>query len=148
MARTLDHMDKNIIHALQQHAQTPYITIAQSMGVSEGTIRNRIRQMLEAKVFAFTIQRNPRYDGENVAVLIGIRTWINDQDAVARQLQTFDAVFYVGVFTGSHNLLLRASFATNDDLVAFLHSDLVGVPGIQDMDLWVELHPYDSSFSP
>ena len=148
MARTLDHIDRNIIHALQQEAKSPYVKIAQSLGVSEGTVRNRIRHMLEAKVLAFTIHQNPQYDEENVSVLVGLRTWIGYQDTVVHQLRTFDAVSYVGVFAGPHDLMLRASFATNNDLVTFLHSDLVGLPGIQDMDVRVELHTYDSSFSP
>ena len=148
MVRTLDHLDTSIIHALQQEAKSSYVKIAQSLGVSEGTVRNRIRHMLEAKVLAFTIHQNPQYDGGNVAVLIGLRTWLGYQDAVARQLQTFDTISYVGVFAGPHDLVLRASFTTNDDLVAFLHSDLAGIPGIQDMDVRFELHAYDPSFSP
>lgn len=148
MVRTLDQTDKGIIHAFQQHAQMSYVTTAPFLGVSEGTIRNRIRQMLEAKVFAFTIHRNPRYDREHVAMLVGIRTWVGYQDTVVRQLQTFDAVPYVGVFAGHYGIMLRASFATNDDLVTFLHSNLAGIPGIQDMDVRVELHAYDASFSP
>ncbi|WP_022794777.1 Lrp/AsnC family transcriptional regulator [Marinococcus halotolerans] len=144
---TLDDTDRAILHALQQNAKESYSTIAQSLEVSEGTIRFRIRKMLNAGIFDFIVHTDPKKIGLDVQAIIGINTRLGQQQHVALQLQTFEAVRFVGAFSGNHDLMIQAYFSTNDDLVSFINVDLAALEGILDVDVNVELMQYKDSFS-
>ena len=52
----MDELDREILDILRQDARTPYTEIADEVGTSEGTIRNRVESMVEAGVIKrFTV---------------------------------------------------------------------------------------------
>lgn len=55
--RIMDLYDQRIIDALRRNSRMPYSTIAQELGVSEGMIRGRVRNLINAGVIKrFTIE--------------------------------------------------------------------------------------------
>ncbi|PSP55896.1 AsnC family transcriptional regulator, partial [Halobacteriales archaeon QH_7_66_37] len=52
----MDELDREILDILRRDARTPYTEIADEVGTSEGTIRNRVESMVEAGVIErFTV---------------------------------------------------------------------------------------------
>lgn len=52
----MDELDREILDILRRDARTPYTEIADQVGTSEGTIRNRVEGMVESGVIErFTI---------------------------------------------------------------------------------------------
>ena len=43
----MDDLDRSILNILRRDARTPYTEIAERVGTSEGTVRNRVERMLE-----------------------------------------------------------------------------------------------------
>lgn len=63
----MDVLDAKILEILRVDARTPNLRIARRLGVTEGTVRNRIRRMIATRTIrAFTV------DAEEIA----IRAWI------------------------------------------------------------------------
>ena len=46
----MDELDLSILAALQTDGRRPFTDIAQNLGVSEGTVRNRVSKLIEQQV--------------------------------------------------------------------------------------------------
>ncbi|WP_323174819.1 AsnC family transcriptional regulator, partial [Natrialba sp. PRR66] len=46
----MDELDREILNILRRDARTPYTEIAEEVGTSEGTVRNRVERMTEDDV--------------------------------------------------------------------------------------------------
>jgi Lrp/AsnC family transcriptional regulator of lysine biosynthesis len=80
----MDALDVRILEILRAEARTPNVVIAEELGVTEGTVRNRVRRMLaDRTIRAFTV------DAEESATrgLVLIRTRPDRTAAVVRALQ-------------------------------------------------------------
>jgi len=56
----MDDVDNKILETLRQNSRTPNNEIADKLGLTEGTIRNRIKRLIETGVIKkFTIETQP-----------------------------------------------------------------------------------------
>ncbi|MFB5663538.1 Lrp/AsnC family transcriptional regulator [Alteribacillus sp. HJP-4] len=146
----MDHLDKTdllILGYLQENGKRSYSEIARYLEVSEGTVRTRINKMLNNGVFEFIIHTNPNKVGLEVQAIIGFSTKLGEQEEIARSLQRFSEVRFVGAFSGRHDLIIQAYFKSNEDLVNFVNKELAQIDGILSADVNVELKQYKDSFS-
>ncbi len=66
----MDGIDKKIILILREDSRTPFLHIAKKIGVSEGTIRNRVKELTKNKIIKrFTIDTKGTYFG-----FVGLKT--------------------------------------------------------------------------
>jgi Lrp/AsnC family transcriptional regulator of lysine biosynthesis len=66
----MDDIDIAIINTLRQDARTPFLQISKHLKVSEGTIRKRVKDLVEAKIIKkFTIETT-----EEVFAIVGVET--------------------------------------------------------------------------
>ncbi len=145
--KKIDQIDRHILQILQSDGRTPYTEIAHQLGVSEGTIRSRIARLLQDGVFEFVIQTNPEKLGVHVQAIIGLTTKLGMQKQVAEQLCKLDEVRFIGAFSGKHDLIIRAWFYDNDELITFVNERLSQIEGIVAADVSLELKQYKDSFS-
>ena len=70
----IDKLDKRIIDILRKDSRCPFVEIAEKLGVSEGTIRSRVRKMTDEGIIkGFTI----RTSSKNVKALVEVRIDVN-----------------------------------------------------------------------
>ena len=143
----LDDIDLAILGFLQENGKRSYTEIAKLLHVSEGTVRTRINRMLKDGVFEFIIHMDPNKIGLNVQAIIGISTKLGQQEQIARTLNGFQEVRFVGAFSGQHDLILQAYFKNNDELVHFVNKELAKMEGIISVDVSIELKQYKDTFS-
>ncbi|MFC5713014.1 Lrp/AsnC family transcriptional regulator [Thalassorhabdus alkalitolerans] len=143
----LDKVDFSILGFLQENGKRPYSNIADLLGVSEGTVRSRVKKMLDNGVFEFVVHTNPDKVGLHVQAIIGFSTQLGKQEDIAKKLKSFQEVRFVGAFSGMHDLIIQAYFRNNESLVHFVNHQLSQLEGIQSIDVSVELKEYKDSFS-
>ncbi|MFZ4454007.1 Lrp/AsnC family transcriptional regulator [Salibacterium aidingense] len=143
----LDQTDMDILAYLQENGKRSYSEISRYLEVSEGTVRSRINKMLDNGVFEFIIHTNPNKVGLQVQAIIGFSTKLGLQDHIAKSLQQFPEVRFIGAFSGKHDLIIQAYFQDNDSLVRFVNEELAHIDGILNADVNVELKQYKDSFS-
>ena len=69
----LDTLDKKIVEHLRKNSRVPYTSIAKTIGVSESTIRNRIKQMINSGIITrFTIETSE--EGAKALILMSVTT--------------------------------------------------------------------------
>ena len=70
----IDHLDERIIEILKKDSRRPFVEIADELKVSEGTIRSRVRKLLEEGVIqSFTIKTSSK----NVKAIIEVKIDVN-----------------------------------------------------------------------
>ena len=99
----IDKLDKRIIDILRKDSRCPFVEIADKLGVSEGTIRSRVRKMTEEGVIkGFTIKTSSK----NVKAVVEIRIDVNtDTEEIANELSGYEGIIEVFEVTGDQDIL-------------------------------------------
>ncbi len=135
----IDQTDRAIISLLQDDARQSNAAIARVIGVSEATIRRRIKLMVDDGIVAIQAIPNPTKFGLNTSAMIGIDVQPDQLDFVASALNERDEVGFLGISTGRYDLLVWVLVKTLDDLREFLEGFLAKVHGVRKTETLVLL---------
>ena len=71
----MDDIDQRLIATLRADARTPVATLAKQLGVSRGTVQNRIDRMLaQGAILGFTLRLPPDSEPHRVRAVMAIGT--------------------------------------------------------------------------
>ena len=100
----MDDLDRSILDILRRDARTPYTEIAQQVGTSEGTVRNRVEGMLDDGVIErFTVATRTG----NVKAMVEVSVAVDvDTRAVSASMADWNAVDYVWQVSGDEDIVL------------------------------------------
>lgn len=130
MAGGLDELDEQIINLLRTDARRTNTDLAKQLGVSEGTIRNRIRRLINDGYMLVVAMTRLHKLGFTVDVFVQVRTEAGKQLQVAEALSRLPATRYVAVATGGYDIMVGAVFRNTDALLQFLIEDVAAIPGV------------------
>jgi DNA-binding Lrp family transcriptional regulator len=100
----MDELDREILDILRQDARTPYTEIADEVGTSEGTIRNRVESLVESGVIErFTVATRTG----NVKAMIEISVDVDvHTGGLTEQMTNWDRVDFVWQVSGKEDIVL------------------------------------------
>ncbi|QKG92930.1 Lrp/AsnC family transcriptional regulator [Halorubrum sp. SS5] len=100
----MDDLDRRILSILRRDARTPYTEIADRVGTSEGTVRNRVDRMTEEGVIErFTVTTRTG----NVKAMIEISVEMNvNTDEVGQRMVEWEEVDFVWQVSGEEDVVL------------------------------------------
>jgi DNA-binding Lrp family transcriptional regulator len=100
----MDELDREILSILRQDARTPYTEIADRVGTSEGTIRNRVDRMVDSGVIErFTVATRTG----NVKAMIEITVDVDVHTAgLTEQMAEWERVDFVWQVSGEADIVL------------------------------------------
>ncbi|WP_255195417.1 Lrp/AsnC family transcriptional regulator [Halorarius litoreus] len=100
----MDDLDRQILNILRRDARTPYTEIAEEVGTSEGTVRNRVERMLEeGAIERFTVATRTG----NVKAMIEVGVAVDvDTRAVSDRMADWGSVDYVWQVSGEEDIVL------------------------------------------
>jgi len=137
-----DELDWKIIHILSRES-LPNNTVADLVGVSEGTIRARIKKLKDSGVLQVRALINPEVLANKQLVLIGIKvTEARLLDAKAKEVSALAGVLSVSIASGRYDLLVEVLTDSNRGLVRFLTESLATIDGIQSSESFIMLKSY------
>ncbi|MDZ4734772.1 MAG: Lrp/AsnC family transcriptional regulator [Rhodospirillaceae bacterium] len=117
----LDEIDRTILRLLQDDGRRQYGSIARELGVSDGTVRNRIMQMLDAGVFRIFAVADPVKLGYEGYAMLLIRLAAGaDPDEVGAHFQNLSNVTFVTSTAGQYSLLVEVVVESPQALHDFL----------------------------
>jgi DNA-binding Lrp family transcriptional regulator len=110
----MDDLDREILDILRRDARTPYTEIADQVGTSEGTIRNRVERMIESGVIErFTIATRTG----NVKAMIEISVDVDvHTDGLTERMAEWAQVDFVWQVSGDEDIVLVVDAADTSDL--------------------------------
>jgi len=100
----MDDLDRRILNLLRRDARTPYTEIAEEVGTSEGTVRNRVDRMTSDGVIErFTVTTRTG----NVKAMVEISVDMNvNTSAVSERLADWEEVDFVWQVSGQEDIVL------------------------------------------
>lgn len=135
---TLDATDKAIIAALQRDGRTPYAAIAETVGLSETAVRNRVKRLTDAGVMQIVAVTDPGQLGFARQAMIGLRA-SGDFEAVATALSELPEVDYVVVTAGSYDVLAEVVCVDDAHLLELVSKRIRAIDGVRETDTLVYL---------
>ena len=121
----LDDLDHRIMAALRADGRASNSAIAEALGVVEGTIRQRLRKLLDSGMFKVAGMANPEVMPEHQVCVVGLSIDESRQlEARAAQVGALPEVRSVAIVTGRYDLLVEVVVASNHGLIDFLSNSL------------------------
>jgi Lrp/AsnC family transcriptional regulator, regulator for asnA, asnC and gidA len=124
----LDDIDRKITRALTRDGRTPYTALARDLGVSEGTVRQRVARLQESGVLRIVALCDPLTLGHQ-AVRLMIRVRDLTPRAVAKTLSGMPMINHVALCAGSQDIFLEGTCRDQAQLVQLL-DDIRMLPGV------------------
>ena len=135
----MDELDRKIIALLQLDGRASNAKIAREVGVSEGTVRRRLRRLVKEDVVKVIAVPNLEKLGYATTALIGISTGPGKSDAVADAISAMEEAHYVAITTGSFDVFVWAGLESAESLGTFLRTKVGVVDGVQGTQTFVNL---------
>lgn len=83
----MDEIDRQLIALLRKDARTPIATLANKLGVSRGTIGNRLRKLEDSQVIVgYSLRLRPDAQPDCIRAWMGVRVDGNQTSAVVASL--------------------------------------------------------------
>ena len=146
-AVSLDDLDRAILEAHQEDAFCSYRELAEKRGVTEATVRNRIRRMKASGVMDLVLVMNPYKIGYPTFTIVGIK--LSDgasPSEVASDLLAIPGISSVAMVTGRFDLFAWYVCRDLEEYRRFATEQLREVPGIGAIESFVGLDLYDAKF--
>ena len=135
----MDKLNKNIIEILKSDGRIPNAEIARNLGVSEGTIRRRIKIMIEEKVLNVYAAPDPKKTGYNEEALIGIQVDPNKLDQVGKSIAEHEYSTWVSRTTGGFDIFTWVTVPDSKELTNFLTYFLGNLEGVNKTETFISL---------
>jgi len=116
----LDKLDQKLVRELQKNGRRNYTELAKMLGVSEGTIRNRVRTLEKRGLLKITAVLNLEELGYKFINIIGMQVTVADLQRLGETLAQKSNVYYVSFVIGRYDLLIITMFRTSQELSDFL----------------------------
>ncbi|NLL41974.1 MAG: Lrp/AsnC family transcriptional regulator [Firmicutes bacterium] len=126
----LDQFDREIISLLQQDGRMPFLTIANELGLAEGTVRRRVSKLMDEGLLKIVGIANPFKVGLQTVAIVGLKVDRGQLQPIATRLAELTEVRYVALSTGNYDLVIEVVVGSNDELLTFLVDTLRDIPGI------------------
>jgi len=137
-----DETDWKIISILKE-GYVPNNTIALELGVSESTVRARLKKLKEAGILQIRALINPDVLENKQLVLVAMRVAESKLlDRKAEELSQLKNVLSVSIASGRYDLIAEVLLDSNRGLVQFLTEELSSVEGILASESFIMLKNY------
>lgn len=119
--KVLDEIDRNILRILQDDARTSYREIQDKLGISIGTIHNRISKLKKNGVIeGYTLRLNNEKLGYKLTFLIRINCDGKFTEAILDDLKEIPEVCSIFHTTGEQSAALICRFRESEDVHSFI----------------------------
>jgi Lrp/AsnC family transcriptional regulator, regulator for asnA, asnC and gidA len=132
----IDEINLAIINHLRD-GRMPFKQIADSLAVSEGTVRGRVKKLKEQGVLAITALVDPEAVPDHSIVMVGVR--LKDMDLVKKgeEFSQLRGVISVCVVTGRFDLLLTVLLTREFTMLQFYTEEVAKLDNVRAVESFV-----------
>ena len=135
----MDELDLEIISLLQIDGRASNSKIAREVGVAEGTVRRRLRRLIQGDFISVTAVPNLVTLGYAITALIGLRTKPGKSDSVAEALANLEETHYVAITTGAYDVFIWVGLESAESLATFLRTKIGVIEDVQRAETFINL---------
>jgi len=142
-----DGLNRSIVALLEKDGRMPFSEIAQTLGVSEGTIRNRVNGMKETGMLRIVAIADPVAAEYQADAMLGLRVAPgHTPEAVAKRLGADQSVVYVLWVAGRYDLMVEVVSDHRESFLRFLETQIHGATDIADAEIMLGLRNFKNQF--
>ena len=127
----LDDTDNAIIELLRADGRLPYRAIARELGVTESTVRARVRRLEESDTMRVVAVTDTEAAGFNMLLAVGVQVENRSPEQVARDMAAIPEVFSVNVVVGAHDVEILVVAEDQSALTQLITGRLAEVAGVR-----------------
>ena len=135
----LDQLDRELIKELQNEGRKSYRDIGRMMGVSEGTIRKRVKRLQEQGVMKIRAVLDPRKFGYSVESIIAFQVRMSDWYDVVDLLVKKPNIRYLAYVTGRYDMIASVITRTTEELGQFMKDHIYSSTSILRAETFINL---------
>lgn len=128
--KPISRTDCQIIRLLQKDGRISNTTIAEKLGISESTVRARLKRLIEDQVIQIVAVSNPLKLGFEIVGVINIQVDIKKAENVIKELKKLKELWYIVVTTGSSDINVEFNLRSLDELHILLLEKINKIDGI------------------
>ena len=136
----LDPLDRKIVEKLSHDARISNRAIAAELGVTEGTIRSRIKRLQNEGSINFTVVTDFRLAGSPNLCMMGINADPSRVKELAEQLRRIPQINCVVLLLGRFDLLAMGLFTNIEQLNELVTKRIRSLPGVQRVETSISVH--------
>ena len=139
----IDKIDQELILELQKHGRQSYIDLAKLLHVSETTVRNRVKHLLDKGIIR-KITAIPDLEalGYGFTGIVGMQVRLTDLRAVADQLTKHANICYLANVTGRFDFIAIVVTKSSSEFADFVENVISAIPSILRTETFVNLRTY------
>ncbi len=135
----MDELDREIIAILQSNGRASNARIARRIGVSEGTVRRRLKKLIADGVIDIVAVVDAERLGYDTEALVGVQVDPDKVMEVAANLGELPESNWVAITTGTYDVFMWVTLQSADQLGTFLREKLGIVSGVRRTETFVRL---------
>ena len=141
MKKIIDELDKRIILELQEDGRKPFSLIGDKIGMSEGTIRNRVKRLIDNDILKIEARVNPYAIPYKVTALVAVNLKKRAHEEVMNRIAAIPCVTSVFNATGRYGLFFEVMVDSLQELNKMLHKkELKNIKEIAETECFVILN--------
>lgn len=126
----LDKLDCRMVRLLQIDGRMSNIAIAQKLGISEYTVRNRMKRLLANKTIKIVAVANPIDLGFEIAGNLKIKIDLQKTDQVLKNLKKIDELIWVALTTGGTDIDVEFIARSLKEFQDLIFKKISGIDGV------------------
>ncbi|MFW5637117.1 MAG: Lrp/AsnC family transcriptional regulator [Thermodesulfobacteriota bacterium] len=132
----IDETNLAIIQHLRDGRKS-YKQIADDLGLTENTVRSRVKKLLDCDLLDITGRVDPEAISRHQLVIIGVKLGTENMFEKAEAFSRLKGVVSVAIVTGRYDLMATVLFREGFDLQDFYTDEVVKVKGVKSMETFV-----------
>lgn len=142
-----NRLNRAIVAMLEEDGRMPFSEIALALGVSEGTIRNRVGAMKDADMLRIVAIADPVAAEYQADAMIGLRVAPgHTPEEVATRLGDDQSVVYVLWVAGRYDLMIEVVSDDRESFLTFLDTKIHGATDIIEAEIMLGLKNFKNQF--
>jgi DNA-binding Lrp family transcriptional regulator len=133
-APLLDDLDRQLIAILSQDARISNRKIATDLGVTEGTVRGRIKRLQQDRLIAFTAITSFGLERATKLAFVGVQAEVENVARIARDIADLSGVNGVLITMGRFNILAICLFSDLEELHNIASDQILAIPGVHHVE--------------
>ncbi|WP_199880521.1 Lrp/AsnC family transcriptional regulator [Bacillus massiliglaciei] len=142
----LDELDINIIKRLQTDGRTSYTDISEELGITVGTVRNRVQRLIENQILKIVGVVNPFKTGSPSVTIFGMKVRHQKLDYVIKKLVEIPEIRFVAAATGVYDLYVEVITSSNEELYGVMKNGISPIDGIESVESSLILEIFKQSY--
>ncbi len=133
-APLIDELDHQLIEILSKDARISNRKIAADLGVTEGTVRGRIKRLQQEGMIAFTAITSFGLANSAKLAFIGVQTDVDQVKQIAAEIAKLPLVNAVMITMGRFNILTFCLFSELDKLHTVASDQILAIKGVHHVE--------------